>query len=90
MAIHIRVLATYPAEGGSLEESFDLTYQLRRDFASTPGGAHMRIVAALELGADSIAFPVEDDDYIVEFSSDVLRDIAKRTNMRMTGGVIGP
>ena len=75
MAIHIRVLATYPAEGGPPEETFDLTYQLRADFASTPGGAHMRLVAALELGAEAIAFPIEGDDYIVEFGSDVVREI---------------
>ena len=64
MPIHVRVVATYPAEDGSPEETFDLTYQLRSDFASTPAGAHMRIVAALELGAEGIAFPVEDSDYI--------------------------
>ena len=75
MAIQSRVLATYPAEVGSPEETFDLTYQLRSDFASTPGGAHMRIVAAMDLGADAIAFPVEDDDYVVEFGSDVVREI---------------
>jgi hypothetical protein len=75
MPIHLRVLATYPAEGGSPEETFDLTYQLPPDFASTPGGAHMRIVAAMELGAEAIAFPIEGDDYVVEFSTDVVREI---------------
>ena len=33
------------------------------------------IVAALELGADAIAFPVADDDFVVEFSAEVLREI---------------
>jgi hypothetical protein len=73
--INIRVLATYPAEADWPEETFDLTYQLRSDFASTPGGAHMRIVAAMELGAEAIAFPVADDDYVVEFSTEVVKEI---------------
>ena len=75
MPIHVRIIATYPECSGFPEETFDVTYQLRSDFASTPGGAHMRLVTALMLGADGIGFPVEDDDYIVEFSSDVLREI---------------
>jgi hypothetical protein len=42
--------------------------------ASTPAGAHMRIVVPLELGFDT-AFPVEGDEYPVEFSADVVREV---------------
>jgi len=75
MPIHIRVVATYPEMSGTPEETFDLTFELPRSFAATPGGAHMRIVAGLELGDDVIAFPVVDNDYIEEFSADVLREV---------------
>jgi hypothetical protein len=35
----------------------------------------MRIITALELGADGIAFPTSDSDYIEEFDADVLREV---------------
>ena len=54
MPIHVRIIATYPECSGFPEETFDVTYQLRSDFASTPDGAHMRLVTALMLGADGI------------------------------------
>lgn len=75
MPIHIRVVATYPEMSGTPEETFDLTFELPRSFAATPAGAHMRIVAALELGAGGIAFPTSDSDYIEEFDADVLREV---------------
>ena len=75
MPIYVRIVTTYPADSGSPEETFDVTYRLRSDFASTPAGAHMRIVAAWGLGADGIAFPVADSDYVEEFNADVLREV---------------
>jgi hypothetical protein len=74
MPIHVRIIATYPADGSALEESFDLTYELPASFAPTAAGAHMRIVAPLELGFDT-AFPVVGDEYPVEFSADVVREV---------------
>ena len=76
MPIHVRIIATYPAEdSGSPEQTLDLTYQLRSDFASTLDGAHQRIVVGLMLGADGIAFPVEGCVRPAEFSADVVREV---------------
>ena len=74
MPIHVRVIVTYPADGSASEETFDLTFELPPSFASTPAGAHMRIVAPLERGFDT-AFPVEGDDCPAEFSAEVVREV---------------
>ena len=66
--VHVRILATYPAEEGIEEETFDLTYRLKPSFASTPNGACLRIMAPLEMGFD-IAFPVEGEEMSVEYSA---------------------
>ena len=59
----------------SPEKTLDLTYRLRSDFASTPDGAHQRIVVGLMLGADGIGFPVEGCVRPAEFSADVVREV---------------
>ena len=72
--VHVRILATYPAEDGIEEETFDLTYRLKPSFASTPEGACLPIMAPLEMGFD-IAFPVEGDEILVEFSAEVVKGV---------------
>lgn len=71
---HVRVVATYRADSGLHGEAFDLTYELRRRFATSAGEAHWRIEAALGPG-EATELPVADDPGLVRFSAEVVEKV---------------
>ena len=66
--MHVRVLSGTP--GGPS----DVTLRLKPSFASTPSGAHLRIMVALVEGYD-FAVPVEGREVPAEFSAGAVREL---------------
>ena len=66
--MHVRVVSADP-DGPS-----DATVRLKPSFASTPSGAHLRIMVALVEGHD-FAVPVEGREAPEEFCAEEVREL---------------
>jgi hypothetical protein len=66
--MHVRVVSETPGD------TSDVTVTLQPSFASTPSGAHLRIMVAL-VEVHDFAVPVEGREAPEEFSAEAVREL---------------